>query len=323
MVNCNPETVSTDYDTSDRLYFEPLTAEDVANVIDAETDASEGAGRVSRGSSSRSAARPRSSWQTPSSPGLVLGTRLRRSTLQRTGRGGTPSAKAWGYPNRRWHGDDVHDALTCRPHRLPSARPAELCARWPCDGDRLRRREVEQRQARRSSGPSKRGRRVSAERAVLVDRFLEDAVEVDVDAVRDSTGEVLVAGVMEHVEEAGIHSGDSACAFPPQTLSPEVVRASRAHTRAIAAELSVVGLVNVQYAVREGDIYVLEANPRASRTVPFVAKATGVPLAKVAARVMIGSTLADLRDERLLTEPRRGKQRKREGGRAALQPLSR
>jgi carbamoyl-phosphate synthase large subunit len=138
---------------------------------------------------------------------------------------------------------------------------------------------------------------------LLVDRFLEDAVEVDVDAVRDATGELLIAGVMEHVEEAGVHSGDSACALPPQTLDAKVLATIGAHTRAIAEALGVIGLVNVQFAVTEGVPYVLEANPRASRTVPFVAKATGVPIAMVAARVMVGSSLASLRSEGLLTEP--------------------
>jgi carbamoyl-phosphate synthase large subunit len=144
---------------------------------------------------------------------------------------------------------------------------------------------------------------LSAERPVLIDRFLEDAVEVDVDAVRDATGEVMIGGVMEHVEEAGVHSGDSACAIPPQTLPPLVVEVLAGHTAAIADALDVRGLLNVQYAVKAGQVFVIEANPRASRTVPFVAKATGVPLAKVAARVMVGATLAGLREEGLLQPP--------------------
>jgi carbamoyl-phosphate synthase large subunit len=147
---------------------------------------------------------------------------------------------------------------------------------------------------------------LSAERPVLVDRFLEDAVEVDVDAVRDGTGEVLVGGVMEHVEEAGVHSGDSACAIPPPTLSGSVLRRIEEHTTAIAHALEVVGLLNVQYAVKDGEVFVIEANPRASRTVPFVAKATGVPLAKVAARVMAGASLQALRDEGVLRPPSAG-----------------
>ncbi|HEV3225925.1 MAG TPA: ATP-grasp domain-containing protein, partial [Acidimicrobiales bacterium] len=144
---------------------------------------------------------------------------------------------------------------------------------------------------------------LSAERPVLVDRFLEDATEVDVDALRDKTGAVLIGAVMEHVEEAGVHSGDSACAIPPYSLSAETIAVIEAHTRAIAEALDVVGLVNVQYAVKGNQVFVIEANPRASRTVPFVAKATGVPLVKAAARVMVGATLDELWNEGLLREP--------------------
>jgi carbamoyl-phosphate synthase large subunit len=144
---------------------------------------------------------------------------------------------------------------------------------------------------------------LSAERPVLIDRFLEDATEVDVDAIRDHTGEVLIGGVMEHVEEAGVHSGDSACAIPPQTLPAWVVEVISEYTKSIATALDVRGLINVQFAVLGTTVYVIEANPRASRTVPFVAKATGVPLAKVASRVMLGSTLEELRVEGLLTPP--------------------
>jgi carbamoyl-phosphate synthase large subunit len=147
---------------------------------------------------------------------------------------------------------------------------------------------------------------LSSSRPVLVDRFLEDATEVDVDAIRDHTGEVIIGGVMEHVEEAGVHSGDSACTLPPYSLSPETIEVIEEHTRAIATALEVVGLINVQYAVKANQVFVIEANPRASRTVPFVAKATGVPLVKVAARVMVGATLAGLRDEGLLCAPAPG-----------------
>jgi carbamoyl-phosphate synthase large subunit len=144
---------------------------------------------------------------------------------------------------------------------------------------------------------------LSAERPVLIDRFLEDAIEVDVDAIRDAAGEVIIGGIMEHVEEAGVHSGDSACVIPPPTLAASVIEVIETYTRAIADALEVRGLINVQYAVKAGQVFVIEANPRASRTVPFVAKATGVPLAKVAARVMTGSTLEALRAEGLLTPP--------------------
>ena len=144
---------------------------------------------------------------------------------------------------------------------------------------------------------------LSAERPVLIDRFLEHATEVDVDAIRDHTGEVLIGGVMEHVEEAGVHSGDSACAIPPQNLPSWVVEVIERYTKSIAKALDVRGLINVQFAVAGTRVYVIEANPRASRTVPFVAKATGVPLAKVASRVMLGATLAQLREEGLLRPP--------------------
>ena len=144
---------------------------------------------------------------------------------------------------------------------------------------------------------------ITRDRPVLIDRFLEDAVEVDVDAVRDATGEVIVCGVMEHVEAAGVHSGDSACVLPPPTLSPAVIGELELHVRVIAEALQVRGLCNVQFAVKDERVFVLEANPRASRTVPFVAKATGVPVAMVAARVMVGATLAELRAEGLLSAP--------------------
>jgi len=143
---------------------------------------------------------------------------------------------------------------------------------------------------------------LSAERPVLVDRFLEDATEVDVDAIRDAVGDIVIGAVMEHVEEAGVHSGDSACVIPPPYLPDEVLATIEEHTRRIAEALDVRGLINVQYAVKGDEVYVIEANPRASRTVPFVAKATGVPLAKVASRVMLGATLVDLRTEGLLVD---------------------
>jgi carbamoyl-phosphate synthase large subunit len=147
---------------------------------------------------------------------------------------------------------------------------------------------------------------LSAERPALVDRFLEDAVEVDVDAIRDVNGDFVIGGVMEHIEEAGVHSGDSACAIPPPTLGAETIRTIEQHTKNLADALGVVGLLNVQYAVKDGHVHVIEANPRASRTVPFVSKATGVPLAKVAARVMVGATLDELRAEGLLCPPAEG-----------------
>jgi carbamoyl-phosphate synthase large subunit len=303
MLNCNPETVSTDYDTSDRLYFEPLTPEDLQNVLAAERDASTGEGRlvgviVSLGG------------QTPLKlagslpPDLVLGTSPASIDLaedrerwnELCGRLGIPQppggtavtaadavaiAAGIGYP------------VLVRPSYVLGGRAMEIVY----DDDRLTQAVNDMAASLNREGG------VTAERPVLVDRFLEDAVEVDVDAIRDATGAVVICGVMEHVEEAGVHSGDSACALPPQTLSAGVVAVLEDHARAIAEALDVRGLCNVQFAVKDDQAYVIEANPRASRTVPFVAKATGVPVAMVAARVMVGATLAELADEGLLSDP--------------------
>ena len=303
MVNCNPETVSTDYDTSDRLYFEPLTREDVLNVIAAETLASGGEPPrviVSLGG------------QTPLKLSGVLPQELIAGT--------SPTSIDLAEDRQKWsalcHGlripqppggtaVDLDQALTIaegigfpvlvRPSYVLGGRAMQIVH----DSDHLARAMAE------LAGFGSLGREggLSAERPVLIDRFLEDATEVDVDAIRDHTGEVLIGGVMEHVEEAGVHSGDSACAIPPQTLPPWVVEVIESYTKSIAKALDVRGLINVQYAVLGTTVYVIEANPRASRTVPFVAKATGVPLAKVASRVMLGATLAELRVEGLLKPP--------------------
>ncbi len=306
MVNCNPETVSTDYNTSDRLYFEPLTPEDLANVLEAEQAASVGEGRLVGVIVSLGGQTPlKLASGIPSE--LVLGTSptsidLAEDREQWNGLchrlgipqppGGTATtpaeavavASGIGYP------------VLVRPSYVLGGRAMEIVY----DDDRL----VAAVEAMAGVGGSlEREGGVTAQRPVLVDRFLEDAVEVDVDAVRDATGEVVICGVMEHVEEAGVHSGDSACALPPQTLSEAVVAELERHVRVIAEALEVVGLCNVQFAVKDEIAYVLEANPRASRTVPFVAKATGVPVAMVAARVMVGATLAELRDEGLLRPP--------------------
>ena len=304
MLNCNPETVSTDYDTSDRLYFEPLTLEDALNVIEAEQAAGTLKGViVSLGGQTPlklSGALPE---------GLVLGTspesidlaedRERWNALcarleipQPAGGTATTLEQAQeivekiGYP------------VLMRPSYVLGGRAMEIVY-----DDESLKRAMDQLAGFGSLG--KEGG-LSAERPVLIDRFLEDATEVDVDAIRDVTGEVIIGGVMEHVEEAGVHSGDSACALPPYSLSPETIAVIEGHTRAIATELEVVGLINVQYAVKANQVFVIEANPRASRTVPFVAKATGVPLVKVAARTMVGATLAELREEGLLCPPSPG-----------------
>ncbi|MEA2843874.1 MAG: carbamoyl-phosphate synthase large subunit, partial [Actinomycetota bacterium] len=299
-VNCNPETVSTDYDTSDRLFFEPLTLEDVLNVLEVEAAGELVGVIVALGG------------QTPLKLAgripehLVLGTRpasideaedrerwsalcARLEIPQPAGGTAVSLAQARAIVER------IGYPALVRPSYVLGGRAMEIVY----SDDDLARAMAE------LAGFGSLGKEggLSAERPVLVDRFLEDAIEVDVDAIRDATGEVLIGGIMEHVEEAGVHSGDSACALPPPTLPPEVVAVIEGHTRAIADALDVRGLVNVQYAVKQGQVFVIEANPRASRTVPFVAKATGVPLAKVAARVMVGATLAELRAEGLVRPP--------------------
>lgn len=309
MVNCNPETVSTDYDTSDRLYFEPVTLENVLDVIEAESAAGPLAGViVGLGG------------QTPLKlagvldPGLVLGTppdaidlaedRERWNSLcARLGIPQPPGGTATTVEEAVAVAHRVGYPALVRPSYVLGGRAMEIVY----DDDDLRRAMAE------IAGAGSLGREggLSAERPVLVDRFLEDAVEVDVDAVRDRTGEVLVGGVMEHVEEAGVHSGDSACVIPPPTLEAGIIAEIEAHTAAIADALGVVGPLNVQFAVKRypGDgpvVHVIEANPRASRTVPFVAKATGVPLARAAARLMAGASLAELRGEGWLRPPSTG-----------------
>ena len=310
MVNCNPETVSTDYDTSDRLYFEPLSTEDVLNVIDAERrSAEQGGGRlvgiiVSLGG------------QTPLKladvlpPELILGTsaasidaaedRNRWGALcarleipQPAGSTATTLAEALETTDR------IGFPALVRPSYVLGGRAMEIVY----DAEDLSRAW----EAIALSGSLGREGGLSANRPVLIDRFLEDATEVDVDAIRDASGEVIIGGIMEHVEEAGVHSGDSACVIPPVGLSDATIAVIEDYTRRIAVALEVVGLINVQFAVKRsggdpgsGQVFVIEANPRASRTVPFVAKATGVPLVKIAARVMCGSTLQELRSEGLL-----------------------
>ena len=296
MVNCNPETVSTDYDTSDRLYFEPLTPEDVANIIDAEQPMGI---IVSLGG------------QTPLKlaatlpPELIAGTSPASIDLAEDREQWNALCRDLGIPQPPGGtAVDADGALTIaaqvgypvlvRPSYVLGGRAMEIIY----DDAQMVRAMAEM----SDFGSLGIEGGLSAERPVLVDRFLEDATEVDVDAVRDRLGDVMIGAVMEHVEEAGVHSGDSACVIPPPHLSASVVARIEDHTLAIAEALDVRGPINVQFAVKDDEVYVIEANPRASRTVPFVAKATGVPLAKVASRVMMGAALAELRDEGLLCE---------------------
>ncbi|MFA5843464.1 MAG: carbamoyl-phosphate synthase large subunit [Coriobacteriia bacterium] len=280
MVNCNPETVSTDYDTSDRLYFEPLTFEDVMDIVEAERPAGV---LVTFGG------------QTP----LKLARRLEAAGVPILGT--KPEAIDLAEDRRRF--SEVLD-------RLDIAYPSAGTANTHEEAVEVARRIGFPLLVRPSYVLGGRGMviaysedylerymaqaaSVSPDHPVLLDKFLEGAIEVDVDAVCDGT-DVYIGGVMEHIEEAGIHSGDSACCIPPFSLGEDTVDLIEEHTRSLALEIGVVGLMNVQFAVKDESVYVLEVNPRASRTVPFVSKATGVPLAKVAARVMAGRRLADL-----------------------------
>jgi carbamoyl-phosphate synthase large subunit len=305
MLNCNPETVSTDYDTSDRLYFEPLTAEDVLNVVDAETRA---AGKPPKLIVSLGGQTPlKLAGALPAA--LVAGTspasidiaedRAQWSALcDRLGIAQPPGATATDLAGAREVVARTGYPVLVRPSYVLGGRAMRIVH----DDAQLAEAMAEMER----SGSLGREGGLSAVRPVLIDRFLQDATEVDVDAIRDATGEVLVGGVMEHVEEAGIHSGDSACALPPQNLGERALATIADHVRKIADALDVRGLINVQFAVADDKVYVIEANPRASRTVPFVAKATGVPLAMVASRVMLGATLAELRDEGLVRAPAGG-----------------
>ena len=285
MVNCNPETVSTDYDTSDRLYFEPLTAEDVIALIRREQQAGTVLGCIVQYGGQT----PLKLSQALARAGIpILGTsadaidvaedRERfQQLLHRLGLRQPENGTARSAPEAEAIAERIGYPVVIRPSYVLGGRAMEIVH----DRTGLARYMRE-------------AVRVSPDNPVLIDRYLNDAIEVDVDCVCDGEA-VYVAGVMEHIEEAGIHSGDSACALPPYTLSPATVTELKAETEAMARALGVVGLMNVQYAIQDGVIYVLEVNPRASRTVPFVAKATGVPVAKIGARVMAGARLAEFR----------------------------
>ncbi len=299
MVNCNPETVSTDYSTSDRLYFEPLTPEDLAEVIAAEEAACVDGARVIGVIVSLGGQTPLKLAHSLD-PSLVLGTpvaaidaaedRQRWSTLCRNlGLRQPPGDVAVTADEALAVAEQIGYPVLVRPSYVLGGRAMEIVYDATALGRVMR-------DLTGAHGALAREGGVSVTRPILLDRFLEDAIEVDVDAVRDTAGDVFVAGVMEHVEEAGIHSGDSACALPPQSLGDGIIATINQITSRIAEALGVVGLLNVQYAVKDDEVYVLEANPRASRTVPFVAKATGVALAQVAVRVMLGQSLAMLRD---------------------------
>lgn len=290
MVNCNPETVSTDYDTSDRLYFEPLTFEDVLEVVHSEQRSGTVAGVIVQ----LGGQTPLGLAQRLADAGVpVVGTTPEAIHLAED-RGqfgkvltdaGLPAPKfgtATSFDEAKEIADEIGYPVLVRPSYVLGGRGMEIVY----DEESL-------------SGYIARATEVTPEHPVLVDRFLDDAIEIDVDALCDGD-EVFIGGVMEHIEEAGVHSGDSSCALPPITLGASDIENVRRSTEAIARGIGVKGLLNVQYALKDDVLYVLEANPRASRTVPFVSKATAVSMAKAASRVMLGATIAELRAEGLL-----------------------
>jgi carbamoyl-phosphate synthase large subunit len=290
MINCNPETVSTDYDTADRLYFEPLTLEDVLEVVHAEQESGTVAGVIC----TLGGQTPLGLAQRLKDVGVpVLGTQPEAIDLaEHRGAFGRVLAEA-GLPAPR-HGtaasfaeakavaDAIGYPVLVRPSYVLGGRGMEIVYDEAHLADYI-----------------SRATEITSAHPVLVDRFLDDAIEIDVDALYDGT-DIYLGGIMEHIEEAGIHSGDSACALPPITLGPSDIARVRASTLSIAQGVGVRGLLNVQYALAGDVLYVLEANPRASRTVPFVSKATAVQLAKAAARIAVGATIAHLRGEGLL-----------------------
>lgn len=287
MVNCNPETVSTDYDTSHRLYFEPLTFEDVLAICDEERKDGELVGVVVQygGQTPLKLAVPLSKAGVPllgTSADAIdraedrgrfdqlltkLGLRRPRAATAETVAEAMEAAKAIGFP------------VLVRPSYVLGGRAMMICH--------------DERELEAYVHAAVEVAQEAGTKTILVDEFLKDAIEVDVDAIGDGH-QVIIGGVMQHIEEAGIHSGDSACVLPPYSLSFEVIASIEEQTRQLALELGVVGLMNVQFAVKGGVVYIIEVNPRASRTVPFVSKATGRPLAKIAAQVMAGKTLAEL-----------------------------
>ncbi len=290
MVNCNPETVSTDYDTSDRLYFEPLTLEDVLEVVDAERASGPVAGVIVQlgGQTPLGLARALAGAGVPvvgTSPEAIHLAEHRGEFGALLAAAGLPAPKhgtAASFTAARAVAAEIGYPVLVRPSYVLGGRGMEIVY----DDGTLESYVAVATEA-------------SPEHPILIDRFLDDAIEIDVDALFDGE-DLYLAGVMEHIEEAGIHSGDSACALPPITLGPRDIDRIRESTAVIARGVGVRGLLNVQYALAAGVLYVLEANPRASRTVPFVSKATAVPLAKAAARVMLGAAVPQLRAEGLL-----------------------
>jgi carbamoyl-phosphate synthase large subunit len=280
MVNCNPETVSTDYDTADRLYFEPLTIEDVLNII--HTEKPEGVIVQFGGQTPLKLAVPLEREKvkilgtSPDSIDRAEDRKRFKELLHKLGLKQAESDTAMSEGEAVDAAERIGYPVMIRPSYVLGGRAMEIVY----DENSLK-------------DYMKRAVKASPKHPVLVDKYLEDAIEVDVDAMSDGR-DIIIGGVMEHIEVAGIHSGDSACSLPPHSLNEGIVDEIKRQTKALAKELNVIGLMNVQFAVKNGDIYILEVNPRASRTIPFVSKATGIPLAKIAAKLMAGKTLKEL-----------------------------
>ena len=296
MVNCNPETVSTDYDTADRLYFEPLTFEDVMEVYHAESESGTVAGVIVQlggqtplGLADRLAAAGVPVVGTsPEAINLAEDRGEFGAVLERAGLPAPAYGTATSFDEARAVADRIGYPVLVRPSYVLGGRGMEIVYDEASLSDYI-----------------DRATEITTDHPVLVDRFLDNAIEIDVDALCDGE-EVYLAGVMEHIEEAGIHSGDSSCALPPMTLGEGDIDTVRRSTAALAHGIGVRGLMNVQFALKDDILYVIEANPRASRTVPFVSKATGVQLAKAAARIMLGATVRELVDEGMLPGDRDG-----------------
>jgi len=294
MINCNPETVSTDYDTSDRLYFEPLTPEDVTEIIDIEKQNGTLHGVIVQfgGQTPLKLAEPLEKAKVPilgTSPDAIDLAEDRdrfKQLMEKLELRQPESGIAASVKQARATADGIGYPIVIRPSYVLGGRAMEIVH----DGAQLDRYLV--RLAGDLDRPSELV--VSAKRPLLIDRYLTDAIEVDVDCLCDGK-DTFIAGIMEHIEEAGIHSGDSACSLPPYSLDRKMIAELETQTRKLALALNVGGLMNVQYAIKDGEIYILEVNPRASRTVPFVAKVIGLPVAKIAARVMAGETLASFK----------------------------
>ncbi len=280
MVNCNPETVSTDYDTADRLYFEPLTFEDVLNIV--ETEKPIGIIVQFGGQTPLKLAVPLEKagvkilGTSPDSIDMAEDRKRFKEILHKLDLRQPESGTAMSVDEAVEVAKSIGYPVMVRPSYVLGGRAMEIVY----DEESLK-------------GYMKRAFTASPEHPILIDKYLEDAIEIDVDAISDGTS-VIIGGIMEHIEEAGIHSGDSACSMPPYSLRSDILDNIKTYTRSLSKELNVIGLMNIQFAVKDNEIYILEVNPRASRTIPYVSKSIGVPLAKMAAKVMVGKTLADL-----------------------------